>query len=153
MAKSRFTDPIGSREHARQWREALAVQCNQRLHEVIMNVDHLPGDVTVPFLGRRWCARNVGPSAPGRQFAFRAINAFIAASITTFWWVLSVSAKTRAPAACNSSRENFCPSSIIAFPFAEASSAAKRCFRSVIVRDARRGKRLLGPPQKRMAPA
>jgi hypothetical protein len=30
--------------------QSLAVQCRQCLHEVIMNVDQLPGDVTLPSL-------------------------------------------------------------------------------------------------------
>ena len=32
---------------------SLAVQCPQCRHEVIMNVDHLPGDLTVPSFGPR----------------------------------------------------------------------------------------------------
>jgi hypothetical protein len=47
--------------------------------------------------------------------------------------LLCASANTSAHAACSSSIENFCPASIRAFPLGEASIAAKRCFRSVIV--------------------
>jgi hypothetical protein len=30
---------------------SLAVQCHQCRHEVVMNVDHLPADLTVPSFG------------------------------------------------------------------------------------------------------
>ena len=32
---------------------SVAVQCHRCRHEVIMNVDHLPGDLTVPLFGPR----------------------------------------------------------------------------------------------------
>jgi hypothetical protein len=35
-------------------------QCHAYRHRVIMNVDHLPGDLTVPSLGRAWCAPAAG---------------------------------------------------------------------------------------------
>jgi hypothetical protein len=32
---------------------ALAIYCRQCDHETVMNVDHLPGDMTVPSFGPR----------------------------------------------------------------------------------------------------
>jgi hypothetical protein len=54
MKKPRFTDPIEPMDLANMRQNgvrSLAVQCHLCRHEVIMNVDHLPGDVTVPSLG------------------------------------------------------------------------------------------------------
>ena len=56
MAKPRFNDPIEPMDLANKRQNgvrSLAVQCHQCRHEVIMNVDHLPGDVTVPSFGPR----------------------------------------------------------------------------------------------------
>ena len=39
---------------------SLAVQCHQCRHEVIMSVDHLPGDVTVPSFGRKMVCTKCG---------------------------------------------------------------------------------------------
>jgi hypothetical protein len=39
---------------------SLAVQCHQCRHEVIMNVDHLAGDVTVPSFGPRMVCTKCG---------------------------------------------------------------------------------------------
>ena len=39
---------------------SLAVQCHRCRHEVIMNVDHLPGDVTVPSFGPRMVCTKCG---------------------------------------------------------------------------------------------
>jgi hypothetical protein len=56
MAGGRFNDPIepmtlqNMRENGVR---SLAVQCHQCRHEVVMNVDHLPGDLTVPSFGPR----------------------------------------------------------------------------------------------------
>jgi hypothetical protein len=50
---------------------SLRVCCHKCLHEVIMNVDHLPGDVIVPSFGPR-CARTAGRSA--RTFGRRKRN-------------------------------------------------------------------------------
>jgi hypothetical protein len=41
---------------------SLDVQCNECRHRVIVNIDHLPGDLTVPLFG--WSARSAGRSAP-----------------------------------------------------------------------------------------
>jgi hypothetical protein len=54
MAAARFPDTIEPMDLANMRQNgvrSLAVQCHQCRHEVIMNVDHLPGDVTVPSLG------------------------------------------------------------------------------------------------------
>ena len=45
MAAARFTDPIEPMDLSNMRQNgvrSLAVQCHQCLHEVIMNVDHLP---------------------------------------------------------------------------------------------------------------
>jgi hypothetical protein len=39
---------------------SLVVQCHQCLHELIMNVDRLPGDVTVPSLGPKMVCTKCG---------------------------------------------------------------------------------------------
>jgi hypothetical protein len=39
---------------------SLAVQCPQCRHEVILNVDHLPGDLTVPSFGSRTVCTKCG---------------------------------------------------------------------------------------------
>ena len=54
MAAARLNDPIEPMDLANMHKNgvrSLAVQCHRCLHEVIMNVDHLPDDVTVPSLG------------------------------------------------------------------------------------------------------
>jgi hypothetical protein len=54
MAKPSSNDPIEPMDLANMRQNgvrSLAVQCHQCLHEVIMNVDHLAGDVAVPSLG------------------------------------------------------------------------------------------------------
>ena len=54
MAKPSSNDPILPMDLANMRQNgvrSLAVQCRGCLHEVIMNVDHLSGDVTVPSLG------------------------------------------------------------------------------------------------------
>jgi hypothetical protein len=63
MAAARFTDPIEPMDLANMRQNgvrSLAVRCHQCLHEVIMNVDHLPGDMTVPSFGRRLPAAATG---------------------------------------------------------------------------------------------
>ena len=56
MARSRFDDPIdpmtlgNMRENGVR---SLDIMCHQCRHETIMNVDHLPGDLTLPSLGPR----------------------------------------------------------------------------------------------------
>jgi hypothetical protein len=50
MAAVRFNDPIEPMDLANMRQNdvrSLSVQCHQCRHEVIMNVDHLPGDLTV----------------------------------------------------------------------------------------------------------
>jgi hypothetical protein len=54
MKKPRFTDPIEPMDLANMRQNgvrSIAVRCHLCRHEVIMNVDHLSGDVTVPSLG------------------------------------------------------------------------------------------------------
>ena len=51
MSHSRFNDPIAPMDLANMRENgvrSLWVQCNQCRHTTIMNVDHLPGDLTVP---------------------------------------------------------------------------------------------------------
>jgi hypothetical protein len=58
-----FTDPIEPMDLANMRQNgvrSLAVQCPLCRHEVIMNVDHLPGDVTVPSLGRKMVCTKCG---------------------------------------------------------------------------------------------
>jgi hypothetical protein len=68
MARSRFNDPIepmtlqNMRENGVR---SLAVQCHQRRHEVAMNVDHLPGDLTVPSFGPRMVCTKCGTIGAG----------------------------------------------------------------------------------------
>jgi hypothetical protein len=63
MATRRLDDPIepmtlqNMRENGVR---SLAVQCHQCRHEVVMNVDHLPGDLTVPSFGQRMVCTNAG---------------------------------------------------------------------------------------------
>jgi hypothetical protein len=50
MARSRFNDPIEPMDLANMRENgvrSLSVQCHQCRHLVVMNVDHLPGDLTV----------------------------------------------------------------------------------------------------------
>jgi hypothetical protein len=63
MAAARFTDPIEPMDLANMRQNSvrsLAVQCHQCLHEVIMNVDHLPDGVTVPSLGPKMVCTKCG---------------------------------------------------------------------------------------------
>ena len=39
---------------------SLAVQCHQCGHEVVLNVDHLPGDLTVPSFGPKMVCTKCG---------------------------------------------------------------------------------------------
>jgi hypothetical protein len=63
MARSRFNGPVepmtlsNMRENGVR---SLAVQCHQCRHEVIVNVDHLPGDLTVPSFGPRMVCTKCG---------------------------------------------------------------------------------------------
>jgi hypothetical protein len=63
MAAARFTGPIEPMDLANMRRNgvrSLVVQCRQCLHELIMNVDHLPGDFTVPSLGPKMVCTKCG---------------------------------------------------------------------------------------------
>ncbi len=63
MAAARFNDPIEPMDLANMHKNgvrSLAVQCHRCLHEVIMNVDHLPDDVTVPSLGPKMVCTKCG---------------------------------------------------------------------------------------------
>jgi len=70
MAAVRFNDPIEPMDLANMRENgvrSLDIMCHQCRHEVIMNVDHLPGDPTVPSFGPRMvCAKCgiVGAWAP-----------------------------------------------------------------------------------------
>ena len=59
----RFNDPIEPMDLANMRENgvrSLAVQCHQCRHEVTMNVDHLPGDLTVPSFGPRMVCTKCG---------------------------------------------------------------------------------------------
>jgi ribosomal protein S27AE len=63
MAHSRFNDPIGPLDLANMRENgvrSLEVQCPQCQHKVIMNVDHLLGDLTVPSFGPRMVCTKCG---------------------------------------------------------------------------------------------
>jgi DNA-directed RNA polymerase subunit RPC12/RpoP len=63
MAKPRFNDPIEPMDLAnmRQYgMRSLDVQCNQCRHRVIVNVDHLPGDLTLPSFGAKMVCTRCG---------------------------------------------------------------------------------------------
>jgi hypothetical protein len=56
MATRRLNDPIEpmTLENMRHnGVRSLDVQCNQCRHRVVLNVDHLPGDLTLPSFGSR----------------------------------------------------------------------------------------------------
>jgi hypothetical protein len=57
-------------ELANRARRSLAVQCHQCRHEVIMNVDHLPGDLTVSSSGPRMVCAKCGMRLGPTQVAF-----------------------------------------------------------------------------------
>ena len=61
MARSRFTDQIVPMDLANMRANGvrcLDIQCPQCLHQVILNVDHLPGDLTIPsFKARMACTK------------------------------------------------------------------------------------------------
>jgi hypothetical protein len=73
MARSRFNAPVEliTLQNMRQnGVRSLDVQCNQCRHRVIVNVDHLPGDLTVPSFGPRLVCTKCGTigadARPGR---------------------------------------------------------------------------------------
>jgi hypothetical protein len=56
MARSGFNEPIKPMDLANMRENgvrSLLIWCRNCHHEKIMNVDHLPGNVTVPSLGQR----------------------------------------------------------------------------------------------------
>jgi hypothetical protein len=71
MAKPNSNDPIVPMDLANMRHNgvrSLAVQCRGCRHEVIMNVDHLPGDVTVPSLRPKMvCTNGPFPNFVGSQ--------------------------------------------------------------------------------------
>jgi hypothetical protein len=79
MVQPRFNDPIEpmTLENMREnGVRSLDVQCNQCRHRVILNVDHLPGDLTVTSFGSRMVCTKCGTAAPmcGRTRRNGAIN-------------------------------------------------------------------------------
>jgi hypothetical protein len=63
MAARRFNDPIEPmtlQNMRHNGVRSLWVQCYQCRHERIMNVDHLPGDLTVPTFGPRMVCTRCG---------------------------------------------------------------------------------------------
>jgi len=63
MARSRFSDPIESMTLANMREKgvrSLDIQCHQCHHETVMNVDHLPGDLTVPSFGPKMVCTKCG---------------------------------------------------------------------------------------------
>jgi hypothetical protein len=63
MARSRFNDPIEPMDLANMRQNgvrSLAIYCRQCHHETIINVDHLPGDLTVPSFGARMVCTKCG---------------------------------------------------------------------------------------------
>jgi hypothetical protein len=63
MARSSFNDSIEpmTLENMRQnGVRSLDVQCKQCRHRVILNVDHLPGDLTVPSFGPKMVCTKCG---------------------------------------------------------------------------------------------
>jgi hypothetical protein len=64
MARTRSNEPIEPMDLANMRHNgvrSLSVQCHQCRHEVVMNVDHLPGDLTVQSFGLRMvCTRTIG---------------------------------------------------------------------------------------------
>jgi hypothetical protein len=63
MARSRFNDPIEPMDLANMRQNgvrSLWIQCNQCRHTTVMNVDHLPGDLTLPSFGPRMVCTKCG---------------------------------------------------------------------------------------------
>jgi len=63
MAAARFNDPIEPMDLANMRENgvrSLAVQCHQCRNEMIINVDHLPGDLTVKSFGPRMVCTKCG---------------------------------------------------------------------------------------------
>ena len=67
MAEPRFNNPIEPMDLANMRQNgvrSLAVQCHRCRHEVIMNVDHLPGDLNVPSFGPKMVCTKCGKVRP-----------------------------------------------------------------------------------------
>jgi hypothetical protein len=63
VATKRFNDPIEPMDLANMRQNgvrSLLIWCINCHHEKIMNVDHLPGDLTVPSLGLRMSCTKCG---------------------------------------------------------------------------------------------
>jgi hypothetical protein len=63
MARSRFNDPIKPMDLANMRANGvrlLDVQCNQCRHRVILNVNHLSGDLAVPSFGPKMVCTKCG---------------------------------------------------------------------------------------------
>jgi hypothetical protein len=63
MAARRPSDPIEPMDSANMRQNgvrSLDVQCNQCRHRVIVNVDHLPGNLTLPSFGLRMACTKCG---------------------------------------------------------------------------------------------
>jgi hypothetical protein len=63
MARPRFNDPIEPMDLAKMRQNgvrSLAMRCLRCRHEVIMNVDHLSGDPTVPSFGPKMVCTKCG---------------------------------------------------------------------------------------------
>jgi hypothetical protein len=79
MARSRFNDPIepmtlgNMRENGVRSLDIMYHQCR---HETIMNVDHMPGDLTVPSFGPRMVCTKCGTIGADVRPADRALAAF-----------------------------------------------------------------------------
>jgi hypothetical protein len=63
MTSSRFNEPIKPMDLANMRENgvrSLLIWCRNCHHEKILNVDHLPGNVTVPSLGQRMSCTKCG---------------------------------------------------------------------------------------------
>ena len=77
MARSRFNDPIEPMDLANMRQNgvrSLEVRCLQCRHEVIMNVDHLPGDLTVPSFGPKMVCTKCGTVGAGARPNWREVS-------------------------------------------------------------------------------
>jgi hypothetical protein len=66
MATRRLDYPIEPMDLANMRQNgvrSLEITCHQCRHKTIMNVDHLPSDLTVKSFDRAWCAPSAGRSA------------------------------------------------------------------------------------------
>src|SRR5271156_301399 len=76
MARAHFNDPIepmtlqNMRENGVR---SLDIMCHQCRHETVMNVDHLPGDLTVKSFEPRMVCTKCGTIGADAEFAFLAL--------------------------------------------------------------------------------